>query len=207
MKPTEPNPKPKPIILVLSGPSGVGKDYILNTIKAQPIAANLAFIVTNTTRPIRKGEIRDAHYHFVTPDEFQRMIAAGELLEYAQVYGNWYGVSKESVRTELAAGKDVIIKFDIQGAQAIKHAIPQAVLVFLSPPSLSELAARLSRRNTESPTDLARRLKTAEDEMTTVPDFDYVVVNQTDQADRAITTLKAIITAEKHRVNRGELPL
>jgi len=204
MNPSNINQHHKPILLVLSGPSGVGKDFVLNILKAQPLATNLTTIVTNTTRPMRAGEIQDTNYHFVSLAEFQRMIAANELLEYANVYNNWYGVPKRPVRTELAAGHDVIIKVDIQGARTIKQAIPQAILVFLSPSALSELAERLRKRNTESPDDLARRLKTAEAEMTTIPDFDYVIVNKNGQADRVIAALEAIITAEKLRVNRDE---
>ena len=207
MNPSELNPCPKPIFIVLSGPSGVGKDFVLNSLKARPANTDLAFIVTNTTRPMRMGEIQDANYHFVTPARFQEMIATSDLLEHANVYGNWYGVPKGPVKAAFAAGHDVIIKVDVQGAQTIKRAIPQAVLIFLSPHSLSELAERLRKRNTESPVDLARRLKTAETEMLAVSGFDYVIVNKNGQVDKVITALEAIITAERLRVNQREYRL
>jgi len=187
------------LILVLSGPSGAGKDFVLTNLKKRPISEGLTFVVTNTTRPKRLGELQDTDYHFVTPAEFQKMIVKNELLEYANVYGYWYGVSKESVRTALAAGQSVIIKVDVQGARAIKELVPQAVLVFLSPPSLSELSERLQKRNTESPDDLARRLKTAEAEMIEMHSFDYAVLSETGRVDRVVSNLEAIITAERHR--------
>lgn len=194
-------PKPNPILIVLSGPSGAGKDFILNILKTRPIANNLAVMVTNTTRPMRAGEVQDANYHFVTPAKFRQMIAADELLEYANVYGNWYGVPKEPVRTALDAGRDAIIKVDVQGARTIKSHLPEAVLIFLAPASLDELAERLQKRNTESPSDLAHRLKTAEAEMAEASFFDYVVVNGDGQAKRVIAELEAIIAAEKLRHN------
>jgi len=197
MSPPEINSYPQSILLVLSGPSGVGKDYVLNNLKTRPLANDLTIIVTNTTRPMRTGEVQDANYHFVTPAEFQEMIARNEFLEYANVYGNWYGVSKKSVRAVLAAKRDAVVKVDVQGARAIKQIIPQAVLIFLSPSSLSELGDRLQKRNTESPSDLIRRLKTAEAEMAEVSCFDYVIVNKNGQVDRAIVELEAIIIAEK----------
>lgn len=200
MNPSESTPRPKPILLVLSGPSGVGKDFVLNNLRARLTTNSLSVVVTNTTRPIRAREVQDADYHFVTPAAFQEMIAANELLEYANVYGNWYGVSKKPVEAALAAGKDTIIKVDVQGAKAIKHSMPRAILVFLMPASLSELTGRLQKRNTESPDDLARRLKTAEAEMMEISYFDYAVVNENGQVNRAIDCLEAIVTAEKLRV-------
>ncbi|MCL2149736.1 MAG: guanylate kinase [Dehalococcoidia bacterium] len=195
---------PQPLILILSGPSGAGKDFVLGGLKAQPIAGTLAFIVTNTTRPKRADEAQDVNYHFVSQAEFQRMIAASELLEYANVYGNWYGVPKAPIRAALTMGHNAIIKVDVQGARTIRQVLPQAVLVFLSPPSLSQLDERLRRRNTELPADLACRLKTAETEMTERSDFDYVIINENDRADLAVAELEAIITAERLRASARE---
>ena len=207
MKQSDLNPCPHPLLLVISGPSGVGKDFVLNAVKNRPAAERLAPIITNTTRPMRPGETQDADYHFVSLAEFQAMIATGGLLEYANVYGNWYGVPKAPVRQALAAGWDAVIKVDVQGARSIKQAAPEAVLVFISPPSIDELAQRLKKRNTESPEQLERRLKTAETEMMEMPRFDYVIVNYSGQVERVIAGLEAIITAEKLRVNPRECRL
>jgi guanylate kinase len=177
-------------VLVLSGPSGVGKDYVLNIMKSRPAASGLFTVVTNSTRPQRPGEVQDADYHFPAAHEFETMIAGGGLLEYANVYGNWYGVPRAPVKAALERGQDVIIKVDVQGARTIKQAVPQAVLVFLSPPSMEELAGRLRRRNTESPEQLARRLETAEGEMQQMPLFDYVMVNESGQVDKVIAAWK-----------------
>jgi guanylate kinase len=201
------NPCPHPLLLVLSGPSGVGKDYVLSILKKQSAAAGLGVVVTNTTRPMRPGETQDVDYHFISLEEFQALIAGGGLLEYANVYGNWYGVPRAPVKAALAAGRDVIIKVDVQGARTIKSAVPEAVLVFLSPPSIQELAGRLRQRNTESPSQLERRLKTAESEMMEMARFDYVIVNAIGQVNRVIAGIEAIIAAEKLRVNPRECRL
>jgi guanylate kinase len=201
------NPCPHPLLLVLSGPSGVGKDYVLSILKKQSAAAGLGVVVTNTTRPMRPGETQDVDYHFISLEEFQALIAGGGLLEYANVYGNWYGVPRAPVKAALAAGRDVIIKVDVQGARTIKSAVPEAVLVFLSPPSIQELAGRLRQRNTESPSQLERRLKTAESEMMEMARFDYVIVNASGQVNRVIAGIEAIIAAEKLRVNPRECRL
>ena len=201
MNQIESNPRVRPVVLVLSGPSGVGKDFVLGKLRARPLASSFSAIVTNTTRAMRVGELQDADYHFITLAEFQKMIDQNELLEYANVYGNWYGVPKEPVRVALAAGRDAIIKVDVQGAQAIKHAIPQAILVFLMPPSLDELARRLRKRNTEIQSDFSRRLKTAEEEMTKTPLFDYVIVNESGQVDQVVDKLETIVATEKLHVH------
>ncbi len=207
MKSNRSDSQPPALVLVLSGPSGVGKDYVLNSLKNRESARELCTIVTNTTRPMRPGEIQDADYHFVPLDEFQEMIVGGGLLEYASVYGNWYGVPRAPVKEALSRGRDVVIKVDVQGARTIKQALPQAVLVFLAPPSMTELAERLKKRNTESPQQLERRLATAEAEMTQMPLFDYVIINENGQVDRVIADLEAIIRAEKLRVSPRECSL
>ena len=133
------------------------------------------------------------------------MIDNKELLEWANVYGNWYGVPKAAVKEALGRGQDVIVKVDIQGAAAIKKIAPQAVFVFLVPPSLEELVSRLKRRRTESADDLALRIEKATDEMKKAPLFDYVVVNERDKLDSAVDEIRAIVTAEKCRVNLREV--
>jgi len=135
------------------------------------------------------------------------MIEHNDLLEWANIYGNWYGVPKQPVKQALDKGQDVIVKVDIQGATTIKKILPQAVFIFLMPPSTEELATRLKQRHTESPFDLALRLKTAEEEIKQLPLFDYVVLNKQDDIDSAVSHIAAIITAEKCRVTPKEVAL
>ena len=193
------------LLLVLSGPSGTGKDAVLSRMKEAGYP--LEYIVTVTTRPKRPGEKNNIDYHFVPPEKFQELIKNNELLEWANVYGNWYGVPKQPIKQALDKGQDVIVKVDTQGAATIKKILPQAVFIFLTPPSMEELTTRLKQRHTESPFDLALRLKTAEEELKQLPLFDYVVYNKQDNIDRAISDIQAIITAEKCRVTPREIPL
>ena len=186
---------PNPLLVVISGPSGVGKDALLFRMKE--LGDPYFFAVTATTRPQRPGEIDGVDYHFVAPAKFEEMIEKGELLEWANVYGNLYGVPKKPVTQALAEGKDVIIKVDIQGAATIKRIAPEAVLIFISPPSMEETQRRLKERKTESATDLGLRLKKAKEEMKSLPLFDYVVVSQRDGIDPAISQIESIIMAEK----------
>jgi len=196
---------PKPLLLVLSGPSGAGKDAVLTRLKE--LGVPLEFIVTATTRPRRDSEQDNIDYRFVSAERFQKMIEANELLEWARVYGNLYGVPRQPVKRALAEGRDTILKVDIQGATAIKKILPQAVFIFLTPLSKEDLAARLRGRNSESASDLELRLKTAEEEMKKLPMFDYVVVNEQGQIDRVVSDIKAIIAAEKLRVTPREYNL
>jgi guanylate kinase len=191
---------PKPLLLVLSGPSGAGKDAVLARLKQLDLS--LEYIVTVTTRPKRCNEQDNVHYCFVSSERFQQMKDGGELLEYAQVYGNWYGVPRQPVKQALEAGNDVMLKVDIQGAETIKKALPEAVFIFLTPLSKADLDTRLRGRNSETPADRELRLKTAEKEMQKLPLFDYIVVNEHGQLDKVIDRIEAIITAEKLRVNQ-----
>jgi guanylate kinase len=191
----------KPLLIVLSGPSGAGKDAVLS--KLRELDRPLKFIKTVTTRPPRSTECTE-DYHFVSGVRFQEMRSAGELLEWANVYGNWYGVPKEPVRQALNEGLDTVLKVDIQGAATIKKLIPRAVLLFLTPPSLEEIINRLKQRRTESDFDLALRTKTAEEEVKQLPIFDYLVINRQGDIDRAVSDIEAIIIAENCRVNRRE---
>lgn len=211
MKKTSPKSEPpfnlpsKPLLIVLSGPSGAGKDAVLGRLKKSGYPAQ--FITTVTTRPKRTQEKNNVAYHFVSTENFQQMVKNKELLEWANVYGNWYGVPKQPVRQALEEGRDTIVKTDIQGATTIKKILPQAVFIFLMPPSMEELAARLKDRHTESHFDLDLRMKTAEEEIKQLPLFDYVVVNKRDEIDLAVSAVEAIITAEKHRVIPREISL
>jgi guanylate kinase len=195
----------KPLLIVLSGPSGVGKDAVLNYLKNS--SANLEFVTTMTTRHRRPNEKDNVDYHFVTKDEFQKLLENNELLESANVYGNWYGMPKEPIRQALKQGSDIIVKVDVQGAANIKKIVPQAVFIFLMPPSIEELANRLKQRYTESPATLAVRLQAADEEIKQIPLFDYVVVNHSDLIESAVAEIKAIITAERRRVKPREIAL
>jgi guanylate kinase len=199
------NSAPKPILLVISGPSGAGKDAVLTRLKEQGFP--FEFITTVTTRPRRNSERDNIDYHFVTGKVFQKMVEGEELLEWANVYGNWYGVPRQPVKQALVGGKDTIIKVDIQGAATIKNILPQAVLIFLAPLSKDDLITRLNGRNTESASDLDLRLRTAEQEIEKLSMFDYLLVNKQGQIDKVISEIKAIITAEKCRVTPRKIAL
>lgn len=195
----------KPMLVVLSGPSGAGKDAVLHLMKET--ACPVECIVTMTTRPRRESEQDRIDYNFVSRENFQEMIKNDEFLEWAQVYGNWYGLPKDAVRRALASEKDVIVKVDIQGAATIKKKVPQAVFIFLIPPTLEELVIRLKERHTESPEEFALRTRMAAEEIKYLPMFDYVVVNRRDRLGLAVAEITAIIAAEKCRVNPREIKL
>jgi len=195
----------RPLLIVLSGPSGTGKDAVLTRMKE--LDYPLEYITTVTTRPQRAKERNNIDYHFVSTERFQEMIENKELLEWANVYGNWYGVPKQPVKLALEKGRDVIVKIDIQGAATIKRNLPQAVFIFLMPPSMESLTLRLKQRHTESPFNLALRLKTAEEEITQLSLFDYVVLNKQDEIELAVSDIKSIIAAEKCRLIPRELTL
>lgn len=182
--------------MVLSGPSGVGKDSVLRQL--QRLGRNWHFTVTATTRAQRPLEADGVDYLFLDRDIFHQMLREGEFLECAQVYGNWYGVPRSQVRDALDTGRDVIIKADVQGAATIRSIVPGGVFIFLMPPSPQELERRLRERKTETTPDLELRIRTAMEELEQLPLFDYVVVN--DELDDAASQIDAIITAEKCRI-------
>ena len=188
------------LLVVLSGLSGAGKDTLLARMKE--LRYPLHYTVTATTRARRKGERDKVDYHFFSEEEFQAMVDRGEFLEWAEVYGNRYGVPRNQIKRALRAGRDVMVKVDVQGAATIKNLVPQAVLIFLAPPSLEELPERLRERGTESSSDLELRLERARQEMSSLPMFDYVVMNRRGEIDLAASQVDAIIRAEKCRVNR-----
>ncbi len=187
-----------PLLIVLSGPSGVGKDSVIDELKSRNISFH--FVVTATTRPKRPGEEHGVHYWFYTPQEFEKLLQMGELLENATVYGNSYGVPKEDVREALKRGEDAIMRIDVQGAAHIKRIVPDALFIFLAPPSFEAILTRLGNRNTESPKDLQRRIDNYHQEMKAITTFDYVVINHDDSLDKTVDQILAIITAEKLRV-------
>lgn len=194
-----------PLLVVLSGPSGVGKDAVLNRLKE--LGRPYHFTVTATTRPPRSGEQNGVDYHFVTQAAFDELVRAGGLLEWATVYRNCYGVPKAQVRTALAQGRHVLVRTDIQGAASIRATAPECVLVFLAPPSLGELEQRLRERASHDHDDLALRLQTARQEMDAASRFDYVVVNHPGRLDDSVRALDAIILAESHRARPRRVAL
>ena len=196
---------PNPLLIVLSGPSGVGKDVTLKRMKE--LGYPLHFVVTVTTRPKRPGEIDGVDYHFISMEAFQRMLEGGELLEHANVFGHYYGVPKQEVRKALARGEDVLLRIDVQGAATIKKIVPHAVFIFLAPPSMEELIQRLEKRKTESAEKLERRIRIARDEIKALPNYDYVVVNRDGRLDETVKQIAAIVTAEKCRVRPRKIEL
>ncbi|MBI5956214.1 MAG: guanylate kinase [Chloroflexi bacterium] len=197
--------KEEGLLFVLSGPSGVGKDATINRMKE--LGFPLHFIVTYTTRSIRANEVDGRDYHFVSASRFQEMIQSGEFLEWALVYGDYKGNSRREVREAIAAGKDVILRIDVQGAQTIRQLAPEAVFIFLAPSSMEELFQRLRKRKSDSPEQLATRMAIAPKEMAELPKFDYVVVNRDEELDQAVRQIEAIITAERCRVKKRRILL
>jgi guanylate kinase len=196
---------PHPLLVVISGPSGVGKDSIL--MRMREIGFPFHFVVTATSRPMRPGERAAYDYHFVGEERFQEMIAHEELLEWAEVYGHYKGIPKSEVREALLSGRDVILRIDIQGAATIRRIAPEAVFIFVAPGSFDELRSRLRWRRTESPDEMERRLAVARQEMDAVEQFDYVVLNREDRLDDAVGQIRAIIVAEKQRVRPRRIAL
>ena len=190
-----------PLLVVISGPSGAGKDSVLARMKEQPLPYHYA--VTATTRPMREHESNGRDYIFVCRDEFRRMIADEELLEWAEVYGEMYGVPRSQVTKAHAQGRDGIVKTDVQGAATIRRLAPEAVLVFVAPPSIEELERRLRSRRTESDESLETRLGMAEKEMADAAWFDHVVVNETDELDGTVSAVAAIIDQERRDREQG----
>jgi len=186
------------LLIVLSGPSGVGKDALLRKMKEQKYPFH--YVVTVTSRPRREGERDGVDYRFVSQREFQQMIDNGELLEWANVYGNYYGVPRKEISQALSKGKDVIVKVDVQGAATIKRILPQAVFIFLRPPSMEELERRLRQRHSESAKDLALRLRKAEEEMKSLPLFDHVLTSYQGKLDELISQIQSTVAAEKRWV-------
>jgi len=195
-----------PLLIVISGPSGVGKDTIARRlIEREPTAFH--FVVTATTRPPREGEVHGEDYIFVTSDEFARMIDEGELLEYAVVYNDYKGVPKQQIRDALASGKDVIMRVDPQGAATIRRLAPNALFIFLIAESELAMVQRLRERKSESPEGLRLRIATSRQEMSRINEFNYCVVNPDSMPDRAVDDILCIIKAARCRVEQAPLLL
>jgi guanylate kinase len=187
-------------LIIISGPSGVGKDTIIDALKARPHDPPRHYVVTCTTRAPRRGEVDGVSYHFLDRERFLALRDAGGLLEANEVHGNWYGTPRSEVRRALAAGQDVILKIDVQGAQHVKERVAEALLVFVVPPSLEALFGRLRSRATETADELELRQRNAAIELARQEDYDHVVVNETGQVERTAETIDGII-AETHRLH------
>ncbi len=190
----------KGILCVISGPAGVGKGSVCKDYLSR--YENTFLSVSATTRNPRPGEENGINYYFKTKDEFEKMIAADELLEYASFCGNYYGTPKKEVSHFLEEGKDIILEIEVQGALKVKEIMPEAVLIFIFPPSFAELEKRLKGRNTETSDVIAKRLERAKEELVISKQYDYVVVN--DEIELASKKIRCIVDAEKQKVLRNE---
>jgi guanylate kinase len=197
-------PHPEPLLIVISGPSGAGKDTVIQRMKERNLPIH--FVVTAATRPPRPNEVHGKDYFFYSHDEFAEMIEKGELLEYAIVYNDYKGIPKAQVRDALASGKDVVMRLDVQGAATIHRLCPDALMIFLTV-SEEDMIRRLQERNTESPEGLKLRIATARQEMTQIDTFEYVVINREFHLDETVDTIVSIITAEHHRVKQRKVTL
>lgn len=190
--------KPQGLLLVVSGPSGAGKGTICSLLRKE--LPELSYSVSVTTRQPREGEVDGRDYFFKTVDQVKDMIFRGELLEYAQVYGNYYGTPKPYVKSLLDEGKDVLLEIDIQGALQIKKVFPDGVFVFVIPPSLEELRARIYKRGTDTDDVIEKRLKAATGELGYASKYDYIIVN--DVAETAARRVMTLLEAERYRAGR-----
>ncbi|NJN80665.1 MAG: guanylate kinase [Anaerolineales bacterium] len=197
--------KPNPLLIVISGPSGVGKDSIVQRMIERGFPFH--FVVTATTREKRPNEVHGKDYWFVSKDEFARMIEENELIEYAIVYGDYKGIPKAQVREALASGQDVVMRLDVQGAESVRKLSTEALLIFITCESEEELEHRLRERKTESPDSLSLRIATARKELQRLDAFDYVIVNQDFHLDDTVDKVRAIIAAEHLRVHHRKVNL
>ena len=195
----------EPLLIVISGPSGVGKDTVIEWMNKRGLP--FEFVVTATTRPPRQDEVHGVNYIFLTKDQFAEMIEKGELLEYAVVYEDFKGVPKEQVRKALASGRDVVMRLDVQGAKTVRQLAPESLLIFLTTQNEEELIHRLVSRRSEDSEGLKLRIATARQELKQIELFDYVVVNRENHLDETLDTILAIIKAEHARVHHRKVTL
>lgn len=188
------------LLFVLSAPSGTGKDTVIRRLREQGVPIHVS--VSVTTRAPRPNEIDGVHYHFISREEYEDLLAQDELLEHAEVHGNWYGVPRKPAREWLATGEDVLLKIDVQGASTVRKKVPNAIFIFLAPESIDDLNRRLIARHSETPAERARRLADASKELKQQVWYDYLVINRHGRLDEAVEQVKAIITAEHCRVQK-----
>lgn len=191
------------LLFVLSAPSGTGKDSVINVLKQQGM--DFYVVSSVTTRAPRPGESEGNPYHFISQEKFQQLIEQDELLEYANVHGNWYGQPRQPIRDNLQAGRDVLLKIDVQGAATIRQKVPEAIFIFLVPGSLEELAERLTNRSTETEAERLRRLADAREELAQQFWYDYVIVNRQGHLQEAVEQLRAVILAEHARTSPRQI--
>ncbi len=191
--------QPGAMLVIISGPSGVGKDTIIDALRNRSHDPEFLYVVTCTTRSPRPGEVNGVDYQFLTRDDFLRLRAARQLLEANEVHGNWYGSPRDQVREAVTAARDAILKIDVQGAQVVKEQVSEAVLIFVVPPSLETLFDRLRSRATETADELELRQRNAAVEIARQDDYDYVVVNETGQVERTAERIDEIIADERRR--------
>jgi guanylate kinase len=196
---------PQPLLIVISGPSGVGKDTVMQRMKERGLPFH--FVVTATTRPQRASEIHGRDYFFVSKEEFARMIDEDDLIEHAMVYGDYKGIPKKQVREALTSGMDVVMRIDVQGAETVRRLAPDALMIFITTENEQDLVHRLETRKTETADSLALRIATARKELKRVAAFDYLIVNREFHLDETVDTIRAIIDAEHHRVKPRKVEL
>lgn len=190
--------KKKGLLLVISGPSGAGKGTICK--KLLEVSDNTKLSISATTRKPRTGEVEGVNYYYKTKEEFEKMIAEGEFLEHAQIYDNYYGTPKKAIFDELEKGNDVILEIEMQGAMQIKKAYPEAVFIFILPPSLMELKNRIVGRGTETMEQIEKRFGSAYSEIKLIGDYDYFIFNNV--VEKSAEEIKHIVYAEKNKVGR-----
>jgi guanylate kinase len=201
----QPDPIKHPLLIVISGPSGVGKDSVIKRLREKD--PSLAFVVTAASRDPRPGEVHGVDYYFFPPEEFRQRIDSGEFLENAVVYGELKGILKKEVKKWMDTGRDVVLRVDVQGAATIRQKAPQALMIFLTPETDQELVERLMSRDTETPEELKVRIETARQEMMRVSEFDYKVVNREGCMEEAVDVILAIIKAEHHAIHPRKVDL
>lgn len=193
------------LLFVLSAPSGTGKDTVIRALKQQGM--DFYVVASVTTRAPRPGESEGNPYHFINQAEFERLVAHNELIEHAKVHGNCYGQPRQPIRDTLLAGRDVLLKIDVQGAATVRSKVPQAIFIFLVPESLQDLTLRLQKRSTETETELQRRLADATGELEQQHWYDYVIVNRQGHVQEAVDKLRAIMLAEHCRTQARHIEL
>lgn len=190
-------PREPPLLIVLSGPSGAGKDSVCDLlIRWQPLMHR---IVTATTRNVRPGEVNGRDYHFISTPDFEKILETGGFVEHAKVYDRYYGVPRIEIEDPIAQGRDAVARVDVQGAATLKRLFPDALLIFIAPPSIPETLQRMKQRDQDTPEDQARRAEEARAEMDAAKHFDHVVINETDRLEETARRIVEIIAAEKLR--------
>ena len=199
--PDSPFPIPGPMrgtLFIVAAPSGAGKSSIVNAVLARD--PNIALSISFTSRAPRPGERHAEHYHFVGADEFERMVEAGDFFEHARVHGDWKGTARQSVEPQLASGRDVLLEIDWQGARQVRAKVPDAISVFILPPSRAALMERMRKRGQDSEDVMRQRLDAARDEMSHYGEFDFLIVNE--EFESAVAEMCAIFTASRLRRDR-----